>query len=114
MESDQNTYVERVAKALYQQALERALLDVSVVNFDISNVKPVFRKLERETDTGIAIVTAAYLDDCLKRLLSINVDISNQKLVKNLFDLNGPMGTFSSRIDLALGFSLISNAPTRD
>lgn len=78
------------------------------LEFDMSDAIPVFRKLAGETDTGIAIVSAAYVDDCLKRLFSLNVDTSSRKIFKVITEFNGPLGTFSSRIDLAFAFGLIS------
>ena len=108
MANDQNPIVEKVAKALFQQAIKQARLDAGMLDFSMSDAIPVFRKLVGETDTGIAIVSAAYFDDCLKKLFSLNIDKSSRKIFEAIFDFNGPLGTFSSRINLAFGLSLIS------
>ncbi len=108
MANDQNPVVEKVAIALFQQAMKQARLDAGVLDFNMSDAMPVFRKLVGETDTGIAIVSAAYFDDCLKKLFSLNIDKSSRKIFEAIFDFNGPLGTLSSKINLAFGLSLIS------
>ena len=108
MANHENTIVEKVAKALFQQAMKQARLDAGVLDFNMSDAMTVFRKLVEETDTGIAIVSAAYIDDCLKNLFSLHIDKSSRKIFDEIFDFNGPLGTLSSRINLAFGLSFIS------
>ena len=108
MANGEHPLVERVAKALFQQALNRARLQAGDLKFDLSDAIPVFKKLVKETDTGIAIISAAYIDECLKALLGLHVDTSSRQIFNKIFDFSGPLGTFSSRIDLAFGFNFIS------
>ncbi len=108
MADDHDPVVERVAEALYNHAVIRARQDASKLDFDIADAIPVFRKLVSETDTGIAIVSAAYFDECLSKLFALHIDKSSQNVFRSITDFNGPLGTFSSRIDMAFGFSLIS------
>lgn len=67
----------------------------------------VFRSsLDRETDRGVALICAAYVEDQLKELLEGEfVDLP--KVVDNLFNHNGPLGTFSAKIDICLVMGLI-------
>ncbi len=105
---DQDQLIERVAKALFVQSLKQARLAAGQIQFDMTDSVPVFRKLVSETNTGVAIISAAYLDECLKKLLNSQIEKAGRKVAQRIFDFNGPLGTFSSRIHLAFGFGLIS------
>ena len=45
-------------------------------------------------------MAAAYLDDRLKALIELRL-VSDPKIARRAFDFNGPLGSFSSRIDFA-------------
>lgn len=62
--------------------------------------------LINESDRGCALMSAAYLDECLGRLLR-SYFIDDTKVINKLFDYNGACGTFSSKIELAYGLGLI-------
>jgi hypothetical protein len=62
--------------------------------------------LSNETDRGSALMAAAFLDDRLKALIESRL-VNDAKIVKRGFDFNGPLGTFSSRIDFAYLLGLI-------
>lgn len=98
--------VNKVAKALYGEALRQAREEISKVEFDLSDSINVFKQLRKETDTGIATIFSAYLDECLKMLF--DHQITSNKQTNDIFSFNGPLGTFSSRIDIALAFRFIS------
>ncbi len=53
-----------------------------------------------ESDRGAVLMSAAYLDDQLKELLEKRL-VEDRKISRRAFDFNGPLGTFSSRIDFA-------------
>ena len=60
-----------------------------------------FRKsITSESDRGAVLMSAAYLDDQLKELLAKRL-VQDKKISRRAFDFNGPLGTFSSRIDFA-------------
>jgi hypothetical protein len=60
-----------------------------------------FRKeLTSESDRGCALLAASHLDFLLEKLLSIKL-IGTKKQKKQIFDFNGPLGTFSGRIIMA-------------
>jgi len=74
----------------------------------------VFRKaLTPETDRGCALMAAAYLDERLKLLLQSRL-VFDKKYVRRALDFNGPLGTFSSRIDFAYLLGLIPKNAQRD
>jgi DNA-binding MltR family transcriptional regulator len=102
-----------VVQALIKQAAIQARLDAGELAFDMSDSVPVFKKLVGETDTGIAIITAAYFDDCLGRLFSLRIDGSNNKMRDEILEFNGPLGTFSSRISLAAGLKFVTQRTYR-
>jgi len=73
-----------------------------------------FRKaLTPETDRGCALMAAAFLDEKLKELLKANL-VNDTKLVHKAFDASGPLGSFSSRIDMAYLLGLIPKNSHRD
>ena len=73
----------------------------------------LFQKtLVGETDRGVALVSAAYLSEELRMLLE-KMFIDSPKTVSALFESNGPLATFSSRIDLAFATGLLSQESHR-
>jgi DNA-binding MltR family transcriptional regulator len=73
-----------------------------------------FRKaLTPETDRGCALMAAAFLDETLKELLKANL-VNDTKLAHKVFDASGPLGSFSSRIDMAYLLGLIPKNALRD
>ncbi len=61
--------------------------------------------LEDETERGLAIVGAAFLDDALKELLRAYLIDDSKKVVNGL--LSGSIGSFKKRCDLAYALGLI-------
>jgi DNA-binding MltR family transcriptional regulator len=73
----------------------------------------LFQKtLVGETDRGVSLVSAAYLGEELRLLLS-KMFVDSPKIVSALFDSAGPLATLSSRIDLAFVTGLLSNESHR-
>lgn len=73
-----------------------------------------FPELVSESDRGAVIVGADIVDSVLYKLFDelMSQDISNKKK-KRLFDYTGPLGTFSSKNDMALAVGYI-NKKTHD
>jgi DNA-binding MltR family transcriptional regulator len=69
--------------------------------------------LVSETDRGCALVAAAYLDEQLASLLR-GFFIDDTKLAGKLIEGNGPLGSFSARIDLSHSLGLIPKLAVRD
>ena len=66
-----------------------------------------FRKsLTPETDRGVALVCAAYLEKELETLLRSSF-VDDAKVADRLFEGTGALGTFSSKIDLAFAIGCI-------
>ena len=59
-----------------------------------------------ESDRGCALMAAAFLDDQLSLLIKEFL-VQDQKVVSPLFESNGPIATFSSRISLSYALGLI-------
>lgn len=59
----------------------------------------------KETDRGTALAVAAWIDDVLEECLRATLR-QDEEVANNLFQPDGPLGTFSSRIKMAylLGF----------
>ncbi len=73
-----------------------------------------FRKeLTAESDRGCALLAASHLDFLLEQMLSAKL-IGTKKQKKQLFDFNGPLGTFSGRIIMSYSLGLISDIRLAD
>jgi DNA-binding MltR family transcriptional regulator len=69
--------------------------------------------LNSETDRGCALMVASFLEHKLGRLLEA-ILVDDSKVVSELFSHSVPLGTFSSRIDIAYAMGLIGPATRRD
>lgn len=65
-------------------------------------------ELEKESDRGCALVAAAYLENEVTALLNQFFVEMNKSARKELFNFNGPVGTFSAKTKLAHAVGLIS------
>ena len=70
-------------------------------------------ELQRETDRGMALLGAAFLDECLKNLLRAYF-VDDHAAQKKLFDPFGPLGTFDARISTAYLLGLLSKTERTD
>ncbi len=72
--------------------------------------------IKGETDRGTALVTAAFLEQCLETILRALFDANKRKKksVEPLFEGFGPLSSFSGKISLSYSFSLISDAMEHD
>lgn len=69
--------------------------------------------ITNETDRGAVLMSAAFLDDKLKELIEKKL-VQDKKVSRRAFDFNGPLGTFSSRIDFAYLIGIIPKNARRD
>jgi DNA-binding MltR family transcriptional regulator len=76
-------------------------------------VKEFRETLNKETDRGCALMGAAFLDVKLEEMLSCGF-VENKKVLEDLMGKNRPLGTFSSRIDLAYLLGLLGKRLHRD
>ena len=80
-------------------------------NFD--RVMEFRQSLSKETDRGCALMAAAYLDSEIEKLLS-KYFVNNENVKKEVLGQSRPLGTFSSRIDMAYLLGLIGAKAHRD
>ena len=76
-----------------------------------------FKTVHAETDRGRALVTAAFLDETLKRLLMARISVGGnkkKKFVQPLFDIFGPLSSFSAKIRICYAIGLISETVADD
>src|SRR5262245_15222940 len=70
------------------------------------------RLLDTETDRGCALVAAAYFDTALISLL--RATMIEDRTSDEFLESNGPLSSFSARIDAAYVFGLIAPLVRRD
>lgn len=71
------------------------------------NVIDFRNNLSKESDRGMALMGSAYIDDRLAVLLKAYF-VDDKKVIKLMFDFTGPLGTFSSRLNMAYSLGLMS------
>ena len=81
-----------------KQYLDEKIEDVAEFRFS----------LDRETDRGCALLAVSYLEEELKFLLKKCL-VERADVDKSIFSYNGPLGTFSSKIEMAFFLGKISN-----
>ena len=74
----------------------------------IEEVAEFRSSLDRETDRGCALLAVSYLEEELKVLLKKCL-VERPDVNKYIFSYNGPLGTFSSKIEMAFFLGKISN-----
>jgi len=75
----------------------------------------VHMSLEKESDRGVALIGAAYLDNVLIDLLQAHmIGVASSKEFKEFFKGFGPLADFSARIKAAYLFGLIGEKVYRD
>jgi DNA-binding MltR family transcriptional regulator len=79
----------------------------------IERVLAFRQTLSTETDRGCALMAAAYLDGELEQLFRAAL-VADAKSVDDMLDQSKPLGTFSSRIDMAFLLGLIGRQAKRD
>ena len=73
--------------------------------------------LKNESDRGLALITAAFLDEKLRELLQAKFAqnfAASRKLIESVLDGPGPLETFSFRIKLSFLLMLIGDSLFRD
>ncbi|WP_345884952.1 hypothetical protein [Shewanella algae] len=74
----------------------------------IEDQKILEEEFKGDSDRAAAIVGASYLDELLREILLEYLVEDTNKNDKELFSGNGPLSTFSSRINLSYRFGIIS------
>ncbi|GAA4083465.1 hypothetical protein [Mucilaginibacter panaciglaebae] len=63
------------------------------------------QELTKETDRGCALMAGSFLEFELQKLIASKL-VGTSKVINELFDFNGPLGTFSSRIKMSYSLGL--------
>lgn len=71
-----------------------------VVPSGISGLTDVFRELQSGSDRAVAVVGGALIDEIMRRVLMQTLR-ADDKVQKDVLDGNGPMSTFSARINMS-------------
>lgn len=88
---------------------DRALsMFIGDIGNDSSIIFRIKEELKKESDRGCALVSAAYIEAELKKMISSFLVEMSSSETKEIFSFNGPIGTFSSKIKLAYSMGLIS------
>ena len=69
--------------------------------------------LDLETDRGCCLMASSYLEYQLENILKKRL-VDNESIHEKLFGFNGPLGTFSSKIEMAYAFGLIAPKAKQD
>lgn len=77
-------------------------------------IQKLMKALDGEADFAVAITAGALLETALERLIVAKLKRHSKKSLEELFGFNGPMGTFSSKIQIADAFGLISSNMARE
>lgn len=72
--------------------------------------------IHNESDRGCVIVAAAVMDSWLEELIRKHVQkyLASNSVIKSLFDMNGPISNFSSKILVCRSFGLIDEVAYHD
>ena len=103
------------AKSLGHVTWRTSLARKRSKNFDsiASLVNGFLAEFQAETDRGTTVVGAAFLNDILATMLRKHF-VDDPNVVHDLLDFQGPLGTFSSRINLTYSLGLIRNDQFED
>lgn len=77
----------------------------------------LFEALQKESDRGDVLVSAAFFDTTLERLLVARFssgDAKRAKLIEPLFDAFGPLSTFSAKIRISYAIDLLHESMAND
>jgi mannitol operon repressor len=79
----------------------------------VSVIDQFLKEFQAETDRGTVLIAGAYLDDLLASLLRAFF-VDDPKIVNGLITIDGPLGTFATRIDLTYCLGLIRSDQHED
>lgn len=85
-------------------------------DFFTQNTKLVFafrQTLDLETDRGCALMAASFLESELEKVLKDKL-VGTAGQINELFEFNGPLGTFSSKIKMAFCIGVINKQTLND
>ncbi len=91
-----------IAKTIYDTQVESAVAAVEATRFSASGMHELFSRLLRESETAQILIFYSYLDDRIQNLITSSLfHLDSKRRIENVFGINGPLSTFSSRVLLA-------------
>jgi len=106
--------VERVAKALYDQAVNAARDEFEKTGVGLEDIDDFFGRLQKESDAALVVLTTSYIDTQLSIAWRKNMPGKSNAVIAALFDNSGPLATMSSKIRLAHGLGWVADAVCND
>jgi DNA-binding MltR family transcriptional regulator len=91
----------------------RIAFAVSGANVETKPIADFLEELNKESDRGAVLISAAFLDDLLRRTLRAFL-IENTSAKELVDEYPGPLSTFSARIHAAHALGLISDDERHD
>lgn len=82
-------------------------------DFNLKRSTNLLKEIEEQTDRGAVLVITAWIEEQLRAALSTKFVDSDQSK-KKAFEGNGPLSTFSAKIELAFLLGLISKQDYSD
>ena len=78
------------------------------ISDSVTNLVTSIKKLQARTHAEVVLVSAAMLEEQVRRVLLTRMRKLSGEMHKRLFDGYGPLGSFSGKIDLAFALQAIS------
>jgi DNA-binding MltR family transcriptional regulator len=88
-------------------------IDTEKIIKQFEKVNKVREQLDSESDRGCCLMAVSFIENELEILISQKL-VGSEKFIKNLFEFNGPLGTFSSKIKMAYSLGFISKSTMND
>ena len=104
----------KYAEGQYLRLLKEVRDEIQKQSFDASSIAAIFDALEKETDRGLAVLAAAYLDEAVKEIYLKHLNPGVEQGLESLFSPNGPLGGAASRIHLAFALNWIRDKTYRN
>ncbi|MDH3235424.1 MAG: hypothetical protein OEQ29_18030 [Alphaproteobacteria bacterium] len=99
--------IEKVASAIYKTTVQQAYEEIDNMKFDCKDMVKVYSNVLKESPTGISIITFAYMDEVILRLLRLIIGDQKEDIIAQSFGFGGPLDSFSSRAKISYLFGFI-------
>ena len=93
--------IESVAKALADHSYSEACKAIDSLEFDCRDIEDLIEKASKESDTAKIIIFSSYIEEKTVDLFKLHMRNLSKAQYNSIFGPNGPLSTFSARINLA-------------
>lgn len=76
---------------------------------DIEHLNDIIEQTDKGSDRDLAIILGTFVENCLRLKIEREIKLSPIFSGKQLWNYNGPLGTFSSKIEVARAFGIITD-----